>query len=104
MRRAVGSAAEFEAAVEALAGEHADVLGWSGWEEAHGVAGPLRRATLAGNGRVIDVYLYADGGAGLRIDWRWLAYNLVDYSSAAMLFDDAWDALAAAVDSLLRAR
>ncbi len=93
--------AEFEARLDALAAAHADSVGYSGWEEAVGVVGPLRRATVAGGGHVVDVYLYGSGGAGLRIDWRWIAYEPVDYSTPAALLDDAWDRLLAAVELIV---
>jgi hypothetical protein len=93
--------AEFEARVDALATAHADTLGYSGFQEAVGIVGPLRRATLAGQGRVVDVYLYPDGGAGLRIGASWLAYERVDYSSAAVLLEDAFDRVVAAVEQLV---
>jgi hypothetical protein len=94
---------EFEARVDELAGAHSDTLGYSGFQDAVGIAGPLRRATLAGNRHVVDVYLYADGGAGLRIDWRWLAYELVDYANPEILLEDAYDRLVAAVEQMMTA-
>ena len=92
---------EFEARLDALAARHPDSVGYSGFEDAVGRVGPFRRATIAGNGRVVDVYLYPDGGAGLRLDWRWLAYERADYSDAATLLDDAFDRLAAAVELMV---
>jgi hypothetical protein len=94
--------AEFEARIGALAARHQDAVGYSGFEDAIGIVGPLRRATLAGGGRVVDVYLYPDGGAGLRIDRSWIAYERIDYSDGAMLLDDAFDRLSAAVELMLR--
>lgn len=96
--------AEFEARIGELAARHADAIGYSGFEDAVGVVGPLRRATLAGGGRVLDVYLYPDGAAGLRVDWRWIAYERVDYSDGAILLDDAFDRVSAAVDLMLLRR
>lgn len=92
---------ELEARVEALALEHADTLGYSGFQEAMGKVGPLRRATLAGGGHVIDVYLFPDGGAGLRLDWRWLAYERVDYASVGILLDDLYDRILTAVEQIV---
>lgn len=92
---------DFEARVDALAAAHADSVGYSGFEEAVGVVGPLRRATLAGNGRVVDVHLYPDGSAGLRLDWRWIAYERVDYADLATLLDDLYDRIAAAVELMV---
>jgi hypothetical protein len=94
--------AEFEARIAELAAGHPDAIGYSDFEDAVGIVGPLRRATLAGGGRVVDVYLYPDGGAGLRVDWRWIAYERIDYSDAATLLDDAFDRLSAAVELMLR--
>ncbi len=96
------TAAEFEARIATLAAAHADVLGYSEFEDAVGVVGPLRRATVAGAGHVVDVYLYPDGGAGLRIDGRWLAYELVDYSNPQTLLEDAYDRAAAAVEWIVQ--
>lgn len=93
---------ELEARIDALAAAHADTLGYSGFEDVVGVVGPFRRATLAGGGRVVDVCLYPDGGAGLHIDWRWIAYERVDYSDVAMLLEDAYDRLLVAVESMLQ--
>ncbi|MCU1279129.1 MAG: hypothetical protein JWM53_2675 [bacterium] len=93
---------EFEARIAELAARHGDALGYSGFEDAVGIVGPLRRATLAGGGRVVDVYLYPDGGAGLRVDRGWIAYERFDYSDAATLLDDAFDRLAAAVELMVR--
>lgn len=92
---------EFEARVDALAASHEDTLGYSGFHEAVGVVGPLRRATLAGAGHVVDVFLYPDGGAGLRLDWRWIAYERVDYATPGILLDDAFDRLLAAVELMV---
>jgi hypothetical protein len=98
--------AEFEARVAALAARHPDALGWSGFEDAVGIVGPLRRATLAGGAGtktdIVDVYLFPDGGAGLRIGTSWIAYERVDYSDGATLLDDAFDRIAAAVELMLR--
>jgi hypothetical protein len=94
--------AEFEARIAALAARHPDAIGYSSFEDAVGIVGPLRRATLAGGGRVVDVYLYPDGGAGLRVGRAWIAYELVDYSDGGTLLDDAFDRLTAAVELMLR--
>jgi len=96
--------AEFEQRIADLAARHRDALGYSGFEDAVGIVGPLRRATLAGGGRVLDVYLYPDGGAGLRVDWSWIAYERVDYSDGATLLEDAFDRVSAAVELMLRRR
>ncbi|MGZ3408336.1 MAG: hypothetical protein ACXVAN_17925 [Polyangia bacterium] len=90
--------AEFEARIGELAARHPDAIGYSGFEDAVGIVGPLRRATLAGGGRVVDVYQYPDGGAGLRVGWSWIAYERVDYSDGGTLLDDAFDRVAAAVE------
>ena len=93
--------AEFEAKIAALAAAHPDTLGYSEFHDAVGIAGPLRRATLAGAGHVVDVYLFQDGGAGLRLDWRWIGYELIDYANPGILLDDAFDRLAAAVELIV---
>ncbi len=98
------TAADLVARVDALAASHRDTLGYSGFHDAVGVVGPLRRATLAGNGHVLDIYLYDDGGAGLRLDWRWLAYERVDYSSDSALLEDLFDRLRAAVEHIVTGR
>ena len=95
---------EFEARIDALAAARADTLGYAGFQEAMGVVGPLKRATLAGRGHVVDVFLYPDGGAGLRIDRRWIPYERCDYSDGGTLLDDAYDRVLAAVEELLDAR
>src|SRR6185312_10837437 len=92
---------ELEAKIEALAAAHPDHHGYSGFEEVVGKVGPFRRATLAGAGHVIDVCLYPDGGAGLHLDWRWIAYQLVDYSTEASLLEDLYDRLAAEVEQIV---
>ena len=95
---------ELESRIEALAAAHPDHLGYSGFEEVVGKVGPFRRATLAGAGHVIDVCLYPDGGAGLHLDWRWIAYQPVDYSSSASLLEDLYERLTVAVEEIVARR
>src|SRR6185503_7030313 len=100
-RRRAMTPPELEAKIDALAAAHAEHLGYSGFDEVVGRVGPFRRATLAGGGRVVDICLFPDGGAGLHLDWRWIAYERVDYSSPDILLEDLYDRLMVAVEAML---